>query len=122
MLPVVSALGKCQHDAERNRKYARQPFHHPGVLLVHAFSQFVWKMCGLHGVSSTFTATRISTVIEMSRLRARAWMLSTSGAGVQEEGAHREESTAWFARAVQGFPQDSEALTAAGEGLLEYGR
>lgn len=90
--------------------------------LVLAFSQFVWKMCGLHGVSSTFTATRISTVIKMSRLRARAWMLSTSGAGVQEEGAHREESTAWFARAVQEFPQDSEALTAAGEGLLEYGR
>lgn len=41
---------------------------------------------------------------------------------MQEEGSHREESMAWFARAVRSFPQDSEALTAAGEGLLEYGR
>jgi len=45
-----------------------------------------------------------------------------SGAGTQEEGAQREESVAWFARAVSGSPRDSEALTAAGEGLLEYGR
>lgn len=45
-----------------------------------------------------------------------------SGAGMQEEGGRREESVAWFARAVAGFPQDAEALTAAGEGLLEYGR
>eukprot|EP00903_Cladosiphon_okamuranus_P018908 g17390.t2 len=59
---------------------------------------------------------------DLSRLRSRTWMLSTSGAGTQEEGSHREESMAWFARAVQSFPQDSEALTAAGEGLLEYGR
>eukprot|EP00752_Nemacystus_decipiens_P011360 g10094.t1 len=61
---------------------------------------------------------------DLCRLRARVWMLSSPGAGVmlREEGSHREESLAWFARAVQGSPQDSEALTAAGEGLLEYGR
>lgn len=45
-----------------------------------------------------------------------------SGAGMQEEGARREESVAWFERAVGGYPQDAEALTTAGEGLLEHGR
>lgn len=55
-----------------------------------------------------------------NRLRARVSMLS--GAGEDEEVARREESARWFARAVAGFPQDAEALTAAGEGILEYGR
>lgn len=45
-----------------------------------------------------------------------------SGASVEEEGARSEESVAWFARAVAGFPQVAGVLTAAGEGLLEYGR
>ncbi|CAM9786653.1 unnamed protein product [Scytosiphon promiscuus] len=57
---------------------------------------------------------------DLCRLRARVSMLS--GAGMQEEGPRREESVAWFARAVGGSPQDAEALTTAGEGLLEYGR
>ncbi|CAM9801483.1 unnamed protein product [Ectocarpus sp. 6 AP-2014] len=57
---------------------------------------------------------------DLCRLRARTSMLS--GASVEEEGARREESVAWFARAATGFPQDAGVLTAAGEGLLEYGR
>ncbi|CAM9771572.1 unnamed protein product [Ectocarpus sp. 12 AP-2014] len=57
---------------------------------------------------------------DLCRLRARTSMLS--GTSVQEEGARREESVAWFARAVAGFPQDAGVLAAAGEGLLEYGR
>ncbi|CAM9186080.1 unnamed protein product [Ectocarpus sp. 13 AM-2016] len=57
---------------------------------------------------------------DLCRLRARTSMLS--GAGVQEEGGRREESVAWFARAVAGFPRDAGVLAAAGEGLLEYGR
>ncbi|CAM9708136.1 unnamed protein product [Pylaiella littoralis] len=57
---------------------------------------------------------------DLCRLRARVSMLT--GAGMQEEGARREESVAWFERAVGGYPQDAEALTTAGEGLLEHGR
>lgn len=56
----------------------------------------------------------------MDRLRARVSMLS--GLSLPEEGRWREESVQIFARAVGGFPQDAEALAAAGEGSLEYGR
>lgn len=56
----------------------------------------------------------------LSRLRARVAMLS--GAGTQQEGFWRDESTRWFARAVTDSPHDAGALTAAGEGSLEYGR
>ncbi|CAN0055792.1 unnamed protein product, partial [Laminaria digitata] len=57
---------------------------------------------------------------DLCRLRARVAMLS--GTGTQQEGFWRDESARWFARAVAGSPQDAEALTAAGEGSLEYGR
>lgn len=56
----------------------------------------------------------------LPRLRARAVMLS--GAGTQQEGYWRDESARWFATAVAGSPRDAVALTAAGEGSLEYGR
>lgn len=57
---------------------------------------------------------------DLCRLRARVAMLS--GAGTQQEGFWRDESARWFARAVGSSPHDAEALTAAGEGSLEYGR
>lgn len=63
---------------------------------------------------------RMPLMSYLSRLRARVAMLS--GAGTQQEGFWRDESARWFAKAVAGSPHDAEALTAAGEGSLEYGR
>lgn len=86
-----------------------------------------WLCCLLHAIQcSPFCCHQYACIAHpcvvklATRLRARAAMLS--GADLQQEGFWREESVRWFSAAVAGAPNDADALSAAGEGVLEYGR